>query len=197
MRLFARLRMLFARRPWILWSCVMAIALIVATSVRGSQAELQGARDRWGSTVPVFIATRTIAPGDQLEGAVARRLVPSAMAAPTALAELPLGATAQQSIAGGETVTSSDVSVESGPAALLPKDWLGVAIDTSDPTVFRVGDSAVVLAGGQTIGPSALVVSVIERGVVVGVPATVAAAVADAAQQHTAVVAISASPPPR
>ncbi len=197
MQWLPNVRMLLGRRPWIYWTCVAGLAVAIGSSIHGSQAEVQRARDRWGATVPALMATRAITPGEPLEGAVALRLVPAAVLARTALSVLPAQATARQSIADGELVMRSDVAVVSGPAALLPMDWVGVAVEADDAGMFRVGDSAVVLAGGQTLSPNAVIVGVNEHGVVVGVSAAVAAAVADAANQHTAVVALSASPPPR
>lgn len=193
MGVIPRLRMVMGSRPWIYWLCASVIALIITASMRCTQAEVQRARDRWGTTSAVLVASRNIAPGERLDGAVIQRELPRAMVAAMALDVLPTGATARQRIAAGEIVVGLDVATRAGPLALLPAGWLAVAVPDQRSELFAVGDAAVVLSGGETISDSAIVVGVIENDVLVGVPQTTAAAVADAVNQHTAVVALSAN----
>ncbi|CAB4867647.1 unannotated protein [freshwater metagenome] len=194
MRWIPRLRMLLARRPWLYWLLVALMGLGVATQVHASVAAAQRARDHWGSTVTVLIADRRIAAGDPLIAAVTHHQLPTAMVPASAVAELPHDATARQVIAQGEVVVGNDIVADSGPAAVLPPRWLAVAIDDQNTAMFAVGDHVSVLAGGRTISAEAMVVALLEHGVAVGVPAESAPAVADAASQRLAVVALSASP---
>ncbi len=197
MRWISRLRMLLGYRPWLYWICVGAIALTVAAAIEGSQATAHRTRDRWGTASAVLVASRAIAPGERLDGAVVRRSRPSAMVPTTALELLPTGATARQYIAAGEMVTRVDIAAATGPLALLPQGWLAIAISDQHPELFSVGDTAAVLSSGEILSDRAVVVGTADNVILVGVPTTSAAAVANAANQHLAMVALSASHTPQ
>jgi hypothetical protein len=198
MRWMPRLRLLLARRPWIYWLTVAVLAATVAAAVASSAADLDRQRNAWGQTVTVFVANTALAPGDPIGGALSATKVPLAMIPDSALRDQPdPGATALQHIAPGEIVVGIDVAAGDGPTALLPPGWMAITIDAGEPDVFRLGDHVAVLAGGAIVAADGVVVRLVAAGVVVGVSAEVGAAVADAAVQHTAVVAISASPSPR
>jgi hypothetical protein len=192
MRWMPRLRLLLARRPWIYWLGVALLAAIVTLGVASSSAELDRQRAAWGRTATVYTATRAIAVGDGLADAVIAVDLPVAMIPETAVRDLPGSAVAVQRVAPGEVLVDSDIARGDGPGSLLPAGWLAVTID-ADNAIFGLGDPVSVLAAGSVIAPNGLVVGRGDSGLVVGVPADVAAAVADAAIQRTAVVALSAS----
>jgi hypothetical protein len=193
MRWMPRLRLLLARRPWIYWLGVALLAAVVTLGVASSSAELDRQRAAWGRTTTVYTATRAINVGDALAGAVTAVDLPVAMIPETAVRDLPGSAVAVQRLAPGEVVVEVDIAHGDGPGSLLPAGWLAVAIDAADNAMFGLGDPVSVLAAGSVIAPDGLVVDLGDTGLVVGVPADVAAAVADAAIQRTAVVALSAS----
>lgn len=195
MRWIPRVRMLLARRPLLYWAGVAGVAAAAALTVQTTVRDAERARDSWGDTATVLVATHGVAAGNDLTNAVTARVVPRSLVPPSALRTLPSVAIARHEIALGEIVVELDVSASSGPLTQLHDGWLGVVIDDVDSTPFNVGDDAVVLAEGHVVAPRALVIQIIEGAVVVGVPADVAAAVADAANQRLATVALSASPP--
>lgn len=191
MRWMPRLRMLLARRPWIYWLFVVAVAAGVALSVTAALAEVRRERDSWGETVTVFVSTEAISIGDPIAASVETREVPRAMAPAEAMQTMPDAATAVQRISPGEIIVGVDIVAGRGPLALLPEGWLAIFVDVSVSETFSVGDSAAVLAGGDTVAPHAIVVGVLADGVVVGVPADVAPIVANSVNQRLAVIALS------
>lgn len=194
MRWIPRVRMLFARRPVLYWACVAGVAAVAVLAVQATVRDAERERDSWGHTATVMVTTRGIEAGDDLTDAVTAKVLPRALIPPSALSTMNAGATARHAIAVGEIVVGLDVSTLSGPLAQLRDGWLGVVIDNVDTAPFNIGDDAVVLAAGHTLAPRAVVIQIIEGAVVVGVPADVAAAVADAANQRLATVALSANP---
>lgn len=194
MRWLSRWRWLLARRPWIRWILVAASAGVAALAVTAEVDALHRARNRWGTTVEVLVATRALSPGDVLDGAVERRSYPVVLAPATAVRSAAAGAVAVERVAPGEVLVDSDLAMASGPLALLPVGWLAVAVtDAGLASWVQPGDAAVVLADGQTAAQHAVVLSRTDTEVVVGVPAGDAAIVADAASRGVAVIAVSAS----
>ena len=194
MRWTLRIRIVFARHPFAYWACVATFSLWVAMSINSALAGAQHVRESWGRSAPVLVAIHAVAPGELLASSVALRDIPIALKPPSALDALPRGATARQRIAVGEVLVGLDVGPGDGPLAVLPDNWLALLVDSDNSPMFSIGDSAVVLAGGQIIAADAIVIEVVERGVVVGVPSDAAGPVADAANQHIATVALSANP---
>jgi hypothetical protein len=145
----------------------------------------------------VLVARREIAPGAALDDAVISRRIPQAVVPPSAVSVLPAGAAARHGIALGEIVVDLDLAASTGPLALLPSGWLAVAVEDANNSLVSVGDTAALLASGSILTTEALVVRIIDAGIVVGVPADVAGAVADAAHQHLITVALNANPSQR
>ena len=194
MRLIPRIRIVFARHPFAYWACVATFSLWVAISVNSALAGAQHQRESWGHSEAVLVATKPVEPGELLTSAVALRDIPIALKPPAALGALPSGATARQRIEVGEVLVGLDIGHGDGPLAMLPDNWLALVVESDNSPMFSIGDSAVVLAGGQIIAADAIVIEVTDRGVVVGVPSDSAGPVADAANQHIATVALSANP---
>lgn len=57
MSLLARLRRLLARRPWLYWAAVGAVALLIGLQVQAALAAVDHARRDWGTPVTVWVAT--------------------------------------------------------------------------------------------------------------------------------------------
>jgi hypothetical protein len=193
MRLLPRVRLLFARRPWLYWLCVSGLVGAIAFSVAATVGEVDRQRQSWGETAPVVVASEAVAPGQPFGGNTHLVSMPVAMIPQSALRALPIGV-ARQHVAVGEVVVSNDVSLASGPAALLPDGWLAITVEATHPQLFTIGDRAAIFAFGQLIVDDAVVIVVGDDFVVVGVNAVAAPRVADAANQRLAILALSANP---
>ncbi len=197
MQIFSHVRMLLARRPWIYWTSVGAVALALALVMHSWVSDLRHQRNSWGTTASVLVASSEIPPGAALDAVVTSRRIPQAAVPPSARSELPDGATARQAIAVGEIIVEGDLAATTGALALLPSGWLAMAVEDANPSLVSVGDTAALLASGSILTTQAVVVRIIDTGIVVGVPLDVAGAVADAAHQHLITVALSANPSQR
>ena len=195
MRWLSRLRRVLARRPWIRWLMVAATAAVAAWAVSAQVDSLHRARDRWGTSADVLVATRIIEPGDVVADGVVRRAYPLALVPAAAIDPTVDGDVAVQRITVGEVLVDSDIAAVGGPLALLPAGWVAVTIpDDGTADWVQPGNAAVVLAEGNVAAERAVVLSRTDGAVVVGVPSADAAVVADAANRRVAVIAISASP---
>lgn len=180
MSVLAQLRRLLARRPWLYWTAVGALALMIGVLVAQATSQVEAARESWGETRTVIVAAADIAPGDPLAGATASRDVPAPMVPDGAVTELDPTATATQRVAAGETVMMHDVASVSGPRALIPDGWLAVAIAEPVGSGVRTGDAVSVASGGLVIAEDGVVVGATGEAVLVAVPAGEAAQVARA-----------------
>lgn len=191
MRWIPRLRMLLARRPWIYWAVVAAVAVALATSVAGAVASVDRERNSWGESAQVYVATSRIEVGALIEPSVERREVPLAIVPIAALRALPPETVAVQRISAGEVIVDIDVADSGGPLALLPIGWLAITIEWSIEGSLTAGDSVAILADGAMVAPDAVIVAVVAGAVVIGVPEAVAPAVANAVVQRIAVIALA------
>jgi hypothetical protein len=186
MSIVVRSRMFVARHPWIHWATVVLLTTIVIAVEVGRVNDLEAARDRWGSTTAVLVATREHVPGDEV---VAEwRDLPDAVIPPTAVTDPPAHPTLRRAITTGEVVVEADLVDEPGPAGHLDDGRAIVPI--SDPllTVVEVGARVAVYADGITLADEATVV--VEDGdiVYVAVDRRDAPMVAAAAQSRIASV---------
>ena len=99
-----------------------------------------------------------------------------------AVSDLPSTATARQRIAAGEIVMAHDVAADRRPAALIPDGWHAVPVAERVPSGAAIGDEVTAASGGVVLAGDGVVVGLLAEGVLVAVPADVAAQVA-----HTAV----------
>jgi len=181
MSVLAQLRRLLARRPWLYWAAVGALALMIGVLVAQATSQVEAARESWGETQTVIVAAADIAPGDPLVGATESRDLPAPMVPDGAVTEVDPAATATQRVAAGETVMMHDVASVNGPQALIPDGWLAVAVAEPVASGARVGDDVSVASGGIVIAPAAVVVGLTGESVLVAVAAGEAAQVAQAA----------------
>ena len=184
MHVAARARLVLARRPWIYWAVVAALATTAAIAVQGQLASIEAERNRWGTSRSVLVATRQLEPGD----AIAAELVALPVAAlPTAaLVEPPADAVVRQRVAAGEVLTELDVAHAVGPAARAEPGL--VVVGLVDPLARNVaaGLRVKVAADGVVLADQAEVTEVTDDVIFVPVPDRDAAAVAAAAQQGIA-----------
>jgi hypothetical protein len=184
MHVAARARLVLARRPWVYWALVAALAALAAATVHGETSSIAAERDRWGSTRTVLVARDQHEPGDP----VAADLValPIAAVPDDALTHAPSDARVRQRVAVGEVLTGLDVTARSGPAALAEPGTVVVAL--SDPLARDVttGLDVQVAAEGLVIADRARVTSVVDDVIFIAVGSGQAPAVAAAARSGVA-----------
>ena len=177
----ARARHVLARRPWLYWSAVLALAAAAGGAVAHGAARVDDARRSWGTSRDVLVATVDIAPGDDLATRTEVRARPLPVVPDATIGSVPAGATARQHIAAGEAVVAVDVAPTAGPQALIPSGSVAVAVAEAVPSGAAVGDRVVVVAGGVVLADAAVVVGLDAGTVLVAVPRDEAALVAQAA----------------
>lgn len=184
MHVVARARLVLARRPWLYWAAVGALAAVLAAGVHDRLAALERARHDWGVTRPVLVAERTLEPGD----AVAVRTVdlPVAMVPPGAVAALDEPVRLRQRVGEGEVLTALDITPASGPAARADAGTVVVALSDPLSRGIGIGLSVQVTADGLIIAESATVVETTDDVVFVAVAPSEGPTVAAAAQQGAA-----------
>lgn len=167
MSLSPRLRRLVARRPWIQWVLISVFAVAVAASVGDAVAELERERHEWGTSVPVWIASRNVAAGDPI--AAERAEIPAAVRPDGAIDGVD-GAIARQAIGRGEIVVELDVMTADGELALAPTGWLVVPVEESPPSGATLGERVQVASDGFVLADEGLVVGFVEGATLVAVP---------------------------
>jgi Flp pilus assembly protein CpaB len=179
----------------------LATGLSVATLVRSGDA----ARRSWGTTRPVAVATRDLAPGDVVgAGAVDVRSLPEAMVPAGALAAVAPGAVVRLPVVEGEALVAARLAPHglSGAAALVPEGYRAVAVPVAGAPPLTVGDQVDVLAvlpperaaSDEPAFPlveRAVVVDVGDEGVTVAVPRPDSPRVAFALAQGVVVLALA------
>ncbi len=184
MQLITRARFELARRPWIYWLVVAALAVTVAVSVRAELATIGERRDAWGVSRVVLVADGDLLPGDPLR--VREATLPAPVIPESAITSLPAGARLRQHVADGEVLVDVDVLTASGPAARAPAGT--VVVGVIDPLMrsVRAGAAVEIAAGGRVVASPATVVDVVDEVTFVAVRPDDAASVAAAALDGTA-----------
>ena len=184
MHVVARARLVLARRPWVYWTVVAALAFDPRRRRRCATQLARRARNDWGATRSVLVAERRLAPGDT----VAARLVDLPLAAipPGALDELPDGARLHQRVGDGEVVTELDITALPGPAGRATPGTVVVAMSDPLGRGVTIGLNVQVAADGLVLAESATVVEVVDDVIFVAVDASIAPTVAAAARQGVA-----------
>lgn len=171
-------RRLLARRPWIQWVVITAVAALVAGSVHARLQQVDRQRDSWGSTHTVLIATGLTEVGQPIDAE--RRDLPTAMVPDGALDPAADDADAardaerliaRQLVGPGEIVTRLDVVAERGPQAITPEGWLAVPVVESPRSGAALGDRVQVASDGLVISADALVVGLLDDVTLLAVPA--------------------------
>jgi Flp pilus assembly protein CpaB len=156
------------------WLVVLALAAATGLAVSRTLSAAEAARQRWGRTRTVVVATRPLATGDALAGATRTVAWPEGLLPDAAVREVPPGARAAGPIDGGAPLTRGLLAtgdddgrrrvalpVGSAPLPVRPGDRVDVWA-TTDPSlgggtlatrrlavgaeVTSAGDAAVVVA---------------------------------------------------
>jgi Flp pilus assembly protein CpaB len=138
-------------RPAVRRTFVVVLAAATVATVTLLVSAAGAARERWGTTRAVVVATRDLAPGDVVEaGAVEVRDLPAGVLGDAAVADTPEGAVVRQPIFAGEPVIASRLAPAglTGAAALVPPGQRAVAVPVGPGGVppVVIGDQVDVLA---------------------------------------------------
>ena len=180
-------RRLLSRHRWAYWLLVATVAAIVASSVRSAMTDAERARDTWTTTAIVLTAARDHVAGEPIEFDSVE--LPMVAIPAGALETLGGDGLARQAIMAGEILTAVDVGGDTSGIAAAGS--LTIAIRAYDAPIARVGDNVHVLAEGLSLSPAGMVVDVIDDVVHVAVPESDAPAVALAANNGTATIAVA------
>ncbi|NNE13009.1 MAG: hypothetical protein HKN41_12285, partial [Ilumatobacter sp.] len=176
-----RLRRILVRRPWIHWAVVGIAAAGAAASALDRSDRVDAAREAWGETSTVHVASRPLEPGDEVRATTVE--IPTALlgdhAAPADVLD---GAVARQRIAEGEVIATVDVVSQPGPTAMIPAGWLGVPVVESPASGAGLGERVLIASDGLVIGEEALVIGRVDGVTLVAVPAEIAPVLPAAAE---------------
>jgi Flp pilus assembly protein CpaB len=195
-------------RPGVRRLAVAVLAVATALTVTATLGAADAARDRWGPSQPVAVATRDLAPGDVVDAtAIERRDLPDGLVTEASLAAAPEGAVVRHPILAGEPLMAARLAPHglSGVAALVPPGHRAVAVPVGPAGVppLSTGDLVDVVtvlptgleAGGDDpafpLAERAPVVDVGDQAVTVAVPATDAPRVAWALSNGTIVLMLA------
>ena len=170
MRHLAMVRRVLARRPWIYWTIVAAVAAGGATATMSVIRSVDEERARWGDTGTVLVASRDVEAGEPLDGLITERGYPKAMIPPGAVVSVARGTAARHRLAAGEIVVDVDIASTTAPRSLIPPGWLGVAVVETVASGATIGDRVVVASEGIRLSADALIVGRGDGVTIVAVP---------------------------
>lgn len=177
-------------RPPVRWAAVAFLAILAVVRSESVVADADRARSDWGRTATVSVATHDLAPGTVIgAGDVSTATRPSIVVPTDAVLDA-IGRSVTAPVAAGEVVLDRRLSNGGdGPAALLGPDDVAFAVpvDAATPPV-EVGDHVDVFApvdsasrsavGATRVAHRAVITSVSDRAVTIGVDAESAVIVA-------------------
>jgi len=181
-------RRVLTRRPWLYWFAVVGLAAGLAAATEANLAAVRRARDTWGYTTAVWVATADIEPGQSVRGQAEMRPFANAMIPARAMTGSDPGGVARQRISKGEVITSVDITAGDNELSLVPVDWLAVVVAESPRSGATVGSAVRLAADGVMIADEALVIGEVDGSILVAVPEDVAPLIPLAAQSGTLTV---------
>ena len=152
-------------RPAVRRLCVTGLAAGTCVTVVSLLGAADDARDRWGQTRPVAVATRDLAPGDVVEpGSFEVRDLPEGVLSEGRLggapAEAPVGSVVRHPVLAGEPLVAARLAPDglTGAAALVPPGRRAVAVPLGPAGAppLAVGDLVDVLAVMPSAGLAGL-----------------------------------------
>jgi len=194
------------RQPGLWWAVVLSLALAVGWIVAGAVARADAARLAWGDATRVVVASRDLAPGDEVgPGDVEVVERPTATVPDGALTAPPSGQAARAAVFEGEVLIADRLAPAGvrGVAARVPAGARAVAIPIEPGTAppVRVGDLVDVLVAlpveasgggppGFAVATGALVVDVTDAAVTIAVARDAAPRLAVALGQGAVTIAL-------
>lgn len=184
MHVLAHARLALARRPYLYWAIVAALAVLAVAGVHRQNASIANERDRWGTTRTALVARRQLEPGDLVDATIVE--LPLAALPDQALDALDVGARVRQRVGAGEVLTILDVTPRHGPASTAEPGTVVVAL--ADPLArdLTSGISVQVAADGFVLADGANITAVVDDVIFVAVDRHDGPTVAAAARQGTA-----------
>ena len=182
MSVVTRVRFALARRPWIRWMLVVALALTVAQIVRNTDADLARARDQWDETRTVLVATEPHAPGQGF--VVEEREYPVVAVPPGSVLEIPSGSITRRHLGAGQVVVDEHLTGGSGPTALAEAGQVVVAVAHAGSAPPPIGTRVQIVGEGIVLSTEATVVGVDGDITWVAVPEFDAPVVADGVRRN-------------
>jgi pilus assembly protein CpaB len=178
------------RRPRLRRALVVAVAVLCGAAVTGVVQRAEDAAAAWGTSVPVLVATRDLAPGDRLDaGNTEVRSHPAPLVPDGALASVPDDRRVATAVFAGEVLRDERLAPSglSTVAARLPPGTRAMAIPVEPGLVpsLVVGDRLDVLVAlppevagdgppGFALATGVLVVAVDDAAVTIAVSADTA-----------------------
>lgn len=192
-----RIRFLLARHPWLYWSVVALVCLVVTAAVTGMVHRATAPARSLGPLVSVPVAARPLPLGAVVgDDDVRWRSLPAGVLPDAPVERSPVGRTVVVPVVAGEVLVASKFAPGglSGVAALLPAGAraLAVPVVAGNPSVQR-GDRVDLLAEADVLARDAVVLDVTAEVVTVAVVADDAPRVAHALS--TGVVTLSLASP--
>ncbi len=167
-------RRMLTRRPWVYWVGVIALAAVLAVAAQANFTEVRRARESWGESTAVWVATGDITPGQPVAGRVALRQFAAAMVPENAVAGAEIVGVSRQRISTGEVITTFDLTPNDDQLALVPGGWLAVVVTESPRSGAAIGSRVRLAADGVVIADEALVIGDVDGATLVAVPEAVA-----------------------
>ena len=182
MRWLPRLRLEFARRPWLYWLLAGVLATSAAWQVSSLHSDAVRARNAWGGTTSVWVALGDAVPGEPL--AAERRDYPIAVVPRAAVRDLVGPGVAARPVSAGAVLVAADLKGDS----TMPESWVVFAAPAEGAPTLAEGDGVAVFAGGQRLCDGVVAAPPGER-IEFGVPAECAATVGSEAALGEVVLA--------
>lgn len=143
----AALRRIAARHRLLRVMVIVALAATAGAITNARSRAVDEARRSWGEGVTVWVAARTLVPGDALEtDAVRSRQVPRALVPPAAVRERP-GGTARHGVGPGEIIVTSDLATGSD----APAGWAVVTLSLRAMPPAVPGERVMIASAGTEL----------------------------------------------
>lgn len=184
MMLAVRARYELARRPWIRWLFVVALAAGAAHLVRREMSDIEQAKREWGDSATVLVAKTGHAPGEVIRAASVE--LPVAALPDDPLTEIERGTRTRRHLVAGEILVAQDVTGSTGPAATADDGDAVVLVPHRTPVALEAGLSVRVVGDGVVLAETGTVMSSVGEIAFVAVPEESAPLVADAVRKDVA-----------
>lgn len=141
MHVLPRLRLAFARHPWLHWAIAALAGALIWLQIASADRAATSARDAWGTSTPVWVAAAGAERGQPVR---AERLdVPVAVVPDGAVTADPVEAVAARRIRRGAVLVDDDLGDGS-----VPPEWVVFAVPTDAGPSLVEGDRVTVFAAG-------------------------------------------------